>query len=97
MFQWRRALPPELQPESVDSWSHENVWILILRAMGYRLESLFYREFRELPRLQQDAFGRRALQKQKNAMLELDSIFHRIMLHDLVGFCPFSMYASSLL
>lgn len=90
-------MSPELQPETVDSWSHENVWILVLRAMGYRLESLFYRDVRELPRLEQDAFGRRALQKQQNAMLELDSIFHRIMLYDLVGFCPFSMCASLLL
>ena len=87
---WKRGLPSELQPENVDRWSQENVWILVLRAMGYRLECLLYRDIRELPRLEPDA-RRRALQKQQNAMLELDSIFHRVMLHDLVGFCPFSM------
>lgn len=59
--------------------------------MGYRLECLFYRDIRTQPTLEEPNLKRRALQKQQNAMLELDSIIHRIMLYDLVGFCPFAM------
>lgn len=91
MISWRRALPPELQPESVDHWSRHNIWILVLRALAHRLECLLYREMSSLTGDQQDNSGRRAAQKQQNAMLELDSILRRVMLYDLVEFCPFSM------
>jgi hypothetical protein len=91
IFQWKRALPPELHTEIVEDWSHENVWILVLRAMSYRLEFVFYRNVRELYKPGEESSIRRALQKQQNAMLELDAILNRIMLYNLVSSCPLSM------
>jgi len=75
----------------VEQWSNENVWILVLKAMSYRLECMFYRNLRDLYRSGEDNLRQRAVQKQLNAMLELYSVLDRIMLHDLVGFCPLSM------
>ncbi|KAH8690552.1 hypothetical protein BGW36DRAFT_465466 [Talaromyces proteolyticus] len=91
IFHWRIGLPPELQFETVDNWSPENVWVLLLRAMGYRLECFLYRDMRLLLRSESDSLRSPFLQKQQSAMLELDSIIHRIMLYDLVGFFPLSM------
>lgn len=87
---WRRALPPEFQLETADVWSRSSVWVFVLRALACRLECLVYRDVSGQTH-EQDAFRRRAAQKQQNAMLELDSILRRIMLYDLVEHCPFSL------
>jgi hypothetical protein len=93
-MQWPSALPPELHTEAVSDWSRENVWVLVLKAMSYRLECVFYRNLREVLGAEEDESRRRALQKQQGAMLEFDAILDRIMLHNLVEFCPLSMYVS---
>jgi hypothetical protein len=84
-------MPLELHTETVADWSNENVWILVLKAMSYRLECVFYRNLRKHLGLGEDQFRRRALQKQQSAMLEFDAILDRVMLHSLVEFCPLSM------
>ncbi|KAJ0418323.1 fungal-specific transcription factor domain-containing protein [Aspergillus carlsbadensis] len=88
LVQWRKALPYELRPESVTAWTHDNHWILVLRAMSYRFESVLWREERKLHDFDE---GRTMLRKQQDAMLELDMILERFMLHNLVELCPFSM------
>jgi hypothetical protein len=89
---WRSALPPELHTETVADWSTENVWVLVLKAMSYRLECVFYRNLREVLGAGEDESRRRALQKQQGAMLEFDAILDRVMLHSLVEFCPLALY-----
>ncbi|KIW45076.1 uncharacterized protein PV06_03493 [Exophiala oligosperma] len=92
MVRWREGLPLELRTETVLQWSRDNIWILVLRALAYRFECLFYRDVSSLPPGdQQDDFQGQAAQKQQNAMLELDSILRRVMLYDLIEFCPFSI------
>jgi hypothetical protein len=93
LLEWRKALPFELHPESVEAWSHNNIWILVLRAMSCRFESVLWREARKLYATTQSDNNLllRAFQKQRDSLLELDTIFDRIVLHDLVDLCPFSM------
>jgi hypothetical protein len=83
-------LPAELQVDIVEQ-SDDTVWILVLRAMCYRLECVFYRSSRDLYDTEEDNLKHRVLQKQQNAMLELSTVLDRIMLQDLVGCYPFSM------
>jgi len=81
-----------MHTETVEEWSVETFWILVLRAMSYRLECVLYRTLRELYRAGGgEHLMHRALQKQQNAMLELDTIIDRIMLYDLVSSCPLSV------
>lgn len=93
LHEWKRMLPFELYPESVESWSHKNVWILVLRAMSCRFESLLWREARKFYEATQcdNSLLLGAYQKQQNSILELGTIFDRIILHDIVHLCPFSM------
>lgn len=93
LLDWRKALPFDLRPESVETWSHTNIWILVLRAMSCRFESVLWREARKLYATAQSdsSLLLRAFQKQRDSILELDTIFDRVMLHDLVDLCPFSM------
>jgi hypothetical protein len=88
---WRKELPLELHVDSAERWSNETVWILLLRAMSYRLECVFYRNLRKLYDAGEDSSKPCALQKQQNAMLELSAVLDRIMLQDLVGCCPLSL------
>lgn len=88
---WRKDLPPDLHIEIVEHWSNDTVWILVLRAMSYRLECVFYRNLRNLYGEGEDNSKHRVLQKQQNAMLELSTVLDRIMLQDLVGYCPLSV------
>src|SRR6201999_3683647 len=94
IMQWRSALPPELHTDTVGDWSNENVWILVLKAMSYRLECVFYRNMRELFGAGEDQARRRALQKQQGAMLEFEAILVLVMLHSVFANCPLSMYVS---
>lgn len=91
IYHWRKNLPPELYIETVEQWADDTVWILVLRAMSYRLECVFYRNFRNLDDSGEDSSKHHALQKQQNAMLELSTVLDRIMLQDLVGCYPLSM------
>jgi hypothetical protein len=88
---WRRSLPSQLQPEMVDNWSAENIWILVLRIHVCRLQCLLFKNIRLLATPEQSDCKRRALARQRNAMLEMDSSVRCIVLNDLIQFCPFSM------
>ncbi|RFU27849.1 hypothetical protein B7463_g8504, partial [Scytalidium lignicola] len=88
--QWRRSLPAELHTDSVGDWTTDEIWILVLKAMSYRLECVLYRNLKELCAGEENS-SRRALQKQQDAMLELDAILDRVMLHDLVASCPLAL------
>ena len=59
--------------------------------MSYRFESVLWRELRKVNDVGEDSFVLRTIQKQQDAMLELDTILNRILLHSLVSLCPFSM------
>ena len=85
---WRRDLPPELHLEVVENWSSDTVWLLVLRAMSYRLECVLYRKLRKLYDVGEK---HRAPQKQQNSMLELSAILDRIVLQDLVSCCPLAV------
>jgi hypothetical protein len=91
MRSWRRNLPLELHLETVEHWSNDNAWILVLRVMSYRLECVFYRNLRKLYEGGEQDSKRRAQQKQHNAMFELSAVLDRIMLQDLVNCCPLSV------
>ncbi|KAJ9614358.1 hypothetical protein H2200_002494 [Cladophialophora chaetospira] len=91
IHQWRKELPADLYVEMVENWSHDAVWILVLRAMSYRLECVLYRSLRNLYGAEEESSKHHALQKQQNAMLELSTVLDRIMLQDLVGCCPLSI------
>lgn len=91
ILQWRRELPPDLNVEFIEDWSNESVWILVLKAMSSRLECVFYRSLRRLYDDGEESSKHRALQKQYNAMLDLSTVLDRIMLQDLVGYCPLSV------
>ncbi|KAH8812472.1 hypothetical protein F5884DRAFT_855768 [Xylogone sp. PMI_703] len=80
----------QLHTDSVGDWTTDKIWILVLKAMSCRLECVLYRNLRKIS-AGEEASTRRALQKQQDAMLELDSILDRIMLHDLVASCPLSL------
>ena len=91
IHQWRKELPPELHIENAEHWSNDTVWILVLRAMSYRFECVFYRNLGNLYDAGEESSKHHAPQKQQNAMLELSTILDRIMLQDLVGCCPLSV------
>ena len=93
MSEWKLDLPPNLNVSLVSNWTFDNVWILVLRAMSTRFECVFFRSAREVFRTSgQHSLAQQFLQKQQDAMLELDTILTRIMLHDLVRYCPLSVY-----
>jgi hypothetical protein len=77
--------------ESVQEWSASNIWILVLMAMSYRLECVFYRALRERYRTSADESVHRAARRQQSAMFELDTIIDRFVLHNVARFCPLSL------
>ncbi|KIW25997.1 uncharacterized protein PV07_09129 [Cladophialophora immunda] len=90
--EWQKGLPLELHSESVRSWSVENVWILVLRALACRLECVFYRTIRQLNRTWKKECLLASKQKQEIAMFELDSTIDRLVIHNLVGYCHSFIY-----
>lgn len=96
LLDWRRSLPAELFPEGVHHWTVENVWILLLMAMSYRLECILYRTLGKHPTADAASI-QRAAQRQQNAMFELDTVIERIMQNQVAQFCPLSLSVKALM
>lgn len=78
---------------SLHEWTVDNIWVLVLLAMSFRIEAVFYRALREyFRRSGDDSSVTQVIQKQENAMFELSSIIQRASLHQVIGLCPLSLY-----
>ncbi|KAF5640800.1 cutinase transcription factor 1 beta [Fusarium sp. NRRL 52700] len=97
---WKNKLDPEISLMAFQEWSTANVWVLVLLAISFRLEAVFYRALRELHRRSSDYTSmQRVTQRQENAMFELSSIVQRASINNVIGLCPMSFMtcASSIL
>lgn len=93
ILEWRSSLPNDLLPSRVSTWSSENVRILILLAMSYRLERVFYRTVREQSRGSDDQEPVKWYKQQLlSSIFELDTLLNRAVVHDLVQFAISSLY-----
>ncbi|EXJ74998.1 uncharacterized protein A1O5_01694 [Cladophialophora psammophila CBS 110553] len=88
---WRKQLPPEMQIGTFQEWSSDNIWVLVLFAMGFRLEAVFCRAVKDHYRTQNDpASMQRVAQRQESAMFELSTIIQRASMHEVLHLCPLS-------
>lgn len=89
---WRKQLPAEMQLGTLQEWSSENIWILVLLAMGYRLEAVFCRASKEVYKALEDSRAvQRTSQRQESAMFELSTIIQRASMHEVLHLCPLSL------
>ncbi|CZR65931.1 uncharacterized protein PAC_15831 [Phialocephala subalpina] len=88
---WRESLPIELQIGKVGEWSRDSIWILVLMAMSYRLECLFYHALREQYKSAGDERLSTAVERLHLAMFEIDTIVGRVMLYKKWNLCPLSL------
>lgn len=89
---WRRQLPEDLSPARVQSWSRDNVWIIVLLALSYRLECVFYRHAREVMQQEGDKSTVSWCRQQLwGCVFELDTLMNRAVMHDLIQYCPSSL------
>lgn len=73
-------------------WSEANIWILVLLAMAFRLEALFYRATKSYHRLTGDGLGlKRSVQQQDAAMFELSIVIQRAYMSGMLHLCPLSL------
>lgn len=92
MSTWRHDLPNDLLVDRVKHWNSKNVWVIILQAMSYRLECIFYRTLREhLRKLGDEDSLRWCNQQLFNSIFELDILMNRAVVHDLVQYAPSSL------
>ncbi|OQV06035.1 Fungal specific transcription factor domain-containing protein isoform 1 [Cladophialophora immunda] len=89
---WRKQLPVEIIHAFQDEWTSDNVLILVLLAMGYRLEAVFARAAKDHYRTRGDLGSmQRMTQRQENAMFELSTMIQRASLNDVLHLCPLSL------
>lgn len=89
---WRKELPPEMQVQSLQEWSEDKIWILVLLAMGYRLEAVFCRAVKAYHRSQNETtLMEKMAQRQESAMFELSTMIQRASLHEMLHLCPLSL------
>jgi hypothetical protein len=89
---WRTKMPEELFPDRTRSWSSQNVWILFLASMSYRLECLFYRTARQHFSQSNDlASVAWCKQQLVGCVFELDILVSRAIVHNLVKYMPASL------
>lgn len=88
MGRWRQSLPLELRHCTIQEWNIENFWVLILDARSHVSECIMHRTLRDTFRSRDAERSRRAGQRLQHSMLELDATIDRIMVHELVGYCP---------
>ncbi|KAL2832190.1 hypothetical protein BJY01DRAFT_254008 [Aspergillus pseudoustus] len=97
MSKWRESLPLELRCSMIQEWTVENFWALVLDARSFVTECIMYRTMREAFKSRDPKISRRAAQRLQHAMLELDTTIDRIMVHNLVEYCPMYNCASTIL
>lgn len=91
--EWKRKLDITMSIGALHDWNADNIWILVLLAMSFRLEAVFYRALGAHLRRSGDGPSLAQLtQKQDNAMFELSSIIQRASLHQVISLCPLSLY-----
>jgi hypothetical protein len=89
---WRHNLPEVLLTDRVKSWSSQNVWVVIIQAMSYRLECVFHRTLREQIRKSSDEDASRWCNEQLfKSIFELDTLMNRAIVNDLVQYAPSSL------
>lgn len=77
---------------ALQEWSSDNIWVLVLLAMGFRLEAIFCRAVKEYHRTKNDSSAmQRTSQRQENAMFELSTIIQRASMHQVLHLCPLSL------
>jgi hypothetical protein len=92
IFMWKAGLPLEMHVDTVQDWSVTNVWILVLLAISFRMQAVFYRALRGYYRALADTAGMEvAFQRQKHVMFELGTIIRRVSVHNLGRLCPLSL------
>ncbi|QGI85672.1 hypothetical protein CEK25_012401 [Fusarium fujikuroi] len=97
---WKNKLDPGISLLSFQEWSVANVLVLVLLAISFRLEAVFYRTLRDIHRRNGDSASmQQVTQRQENAMFELSAIMQRASINDVIGLCPLSFMtcASSIL
>ncbi|KAG4281967.1 hypothetical protein FPRO06_10871 [Fusarium proliferatum] len=97
---WKNKLDPGISLLSFQEWSVANVLVLVLLAISFRLEAVFYRTLRDIYRRNGDSASmQQVTQRQENAMFELSAIMQRASINDVIGLCPLSFMtcASSIL
>ena len=79
--------------QNIQEWTSSRIWVLVLMAMSYHLECIFYRTLRERSRERAgtDSLMDPWAQKQQHAMFELDTIIRRVVLAKVAKFCPLSV------
>ncbi|RFU28806.1 hypothetical protein B7463_g7554, partial [Scytalidium lignicola] len=87
---WRQSLPEEFQAERIQSWSNYNMWILLLLAVSYRLECIFYRTLQKRYKTENVTLYDWATQRLWSCMFELDTIIGRAVTHDIIDILPMS-------
>ncbi|KAL4863690.1 hypothetical protein BDV12DRAFT_201822 [Aspergillus spectabilis] len=97
MMKWRESLHLELRCSMIQEWTVQNFWALVLDARSFVTVCIMYRTIREAFKSRDQKISRRAGQKLQHAMLELDTTIDRIMVHNLVEYCPMYNCASTIL
>lgn len=72
------------------------MWILLLLAMSYRMECIFYRTLRKRYRDINLTRCEWATQRLWSSMFELGTVIGRAMAHDIVDILPLSLYVVEL-
>ncbi|KAM5374737.1 hypothetical protein ACJZ2D_006381 [Fusarium nematophilum] len=86
IMEWKRNLDTTMSMGALHDWNVDNIWILVLLAMSFRLEAVFYRALgAHFRRSGDDSSLAQVTQKQDNAMFELSSIIQRASLHQVIG------------
>lgn len=89
---WKNKLDPGISLLSFQEWSVANVLVLVLLAISFRLEAVFYRTLRDIYRRNGDSASmQQVTQRQENAMFELSAIMQRASINDVIGLCPLSL------
>lgn len=89
---WRKQLPVEIIRALQDDWTSDNVLVLVLLAMGYRLEAVFCRAAKDHYRSRKESGStKRMAQRQENAMFELSTVIQRASMHEVLHLCPLSL------
>lgn len=92
IISWRKQLPVEITHALQDEWSSDKVLVLVLLAMGYRLEAVFCRAVKDHYRTTGDLTSMHRMgQRQETSMFELSSMIQRASLHEVLHLCPLSL------
>jgi len=87
---WRASVPRELLIDQISELSAENVWIIFLLAMSFRLECLLYRNLRRRDRTNAESVSW-ADARLTLSIFELDTLLKRAVVHGVVQYCPPSL------